>query len=134
MIGFLGDPVVCESGPDPSLRPARPPPKRNLTNRPDGLTNGRSPHSPTPLSRPSTHPCQGERGSKQAELTFSLFSPEGWVEGWEKRVGVMRGQSERGVIIFASHAHPEGGPFDRPGVESRLRSPAVGRRPGLPEH
>src|SRR3954449_1660917 len=49
-----------------------------------------APHSPTPLSHPSTHPCRGERGSKQAELTFSLFSPEGWVEGWEKRAGVMR--------------------------------------------
>jgi hypothetical protein len=24
------------------------------------------------------------------EPLLSLFSPEGWVEGWEKRAGVMR--------------------------------------------
>src|SRR5206468_1804258 len=42
---------------------------------------------------------------------FSLFSPEGRVEGWEKRAGVMRGNGPRtpqahgrSAIIFANHA------------------------------
>jgi hypothetical protein len=59
------------------------------------------PHSPTPLSHPSAHPCRGERGSREGFLFFSLFSPGGWVEGWEKRAGVMRahGMSARLIVM-----------------------------------
>jgi hypothetical protein len=47
-----------------------------------------SPSLPNP-SLPALHPPnRGERGSKR--VAFSLFSPEGRVEGWEKRAGVMR--------------------------------------------
>src|SRR5436309_6890645 len=61
------------------------------------VTRAGAPHSPTPLSHPPPTPAR-ERGAsnprpdKLSELTFSLFSPDGWVEGWEKRAGVMRGQ------------------------------------------
>jgi hypothetical protein len=51
----------------------------------------KGPH-PT-LSQPSSHPCRGEGKNKDGlkrGLLFSLLSPEGRVEGWERRAGVVR--------------------------------------------
>jgi len=49
--------------------------------------------TPAPLpSLPPPSPGEGKRTAPNLNLTlfFSLFSPEGWAEGREKRAGVMR--------------------------------------------
>ncbi len=51
----------------------------------------------TPLSRPFS-------------ANFSLFSPDGWVEGREKRAGVMRGYPSTSSRISSSRASASSSP------------------------
>src|SRR5436305_586440 len=64
------------------------------------------PSLPNP-SLPSLHPpLPGREGLKTNQADFSLFSPGGWVEGWEKRAGVMRALLLALLLPAILHAQP----------------------------
>ncbi|HEY4572771.1 MAG TPA: hypothetical protein VIJ26_02365 [Thermoanaerobaculia bacterium] len=101
--GLAGEVVVEEAAAPPPASPprlSRPSPRpgeerreereaQDLTS-PEVASLRGEPSLPNP-SLPASPPTRRERGaSKHSSTDLSLFSPAGWVEGREKRAGVMR--------------------------------------------